>query len=221
MSVPDPTLRFRRQLDLLPLDKLDVPITVIGAGAVGSFTVVAIAKMGLRQIHVFDDDHVELGNLPSQFFTTADVGRPKVHALADMVRALAGTEIRGVERRFGGEPLRGIVVSAVDSMASREAIWRAVRYDPSVTLYLDARMAALVSIVHVVRPCDVGDVRRYEASLHSDAEAYAAPCSGRSIIFTVLALAATLARLVRMELVGQELPREITQDHQLGLLLTS
>ena len=220
MSAPDPTLRFRRQLDLLPLDKLDVPITVIGAGAVGSFTVLTLSKMGLRDISVFDDDSVDVGNLPNQFFRTQDLGRLKVEALADLVRSFEGIEIRAVPRRFDGAPPRGIVVSAVDSMASRAAIWESVRFNAGVQLFIDGRMGALVSIVLPVRPCDAGDVRRYERTLHTDDEAAPEPCSARAILFTVLAIASTVARLVRMELVGQQLPREITQDHQLGLLLT-
>lgn len=221
MSVADRTVRFRRQLDLLPLDACIVPITVIGAGSVGSFTTLSLAKMGMSNLTVFDDDVVDEHNLPNQFFRVEDLARLKVEALADLVRAFERTEIRTVPRRFDGGSLSGIVVGAVDSMASRSAVWESVRFNPAVRLFIDARMGGLVSIVRPVRPCDVGDVRRYERTLHSDDEAAPEPCSARAILFTVLAIASTVARLVRMELVGKELPREVTQDHELGLLITS
>lgn len=221
MSASDPTLRFRRQLDLLPLDACGIPITIIGAGAVGSFTALTLAKMGLTNLTVFDDDIVDQHNLPNQFFRVQDLGRRKVEALADLVRSFEGVEIQSMPRRFDGGRLSGVVIGAVDSMASRQIIWEAVRFDPGVRLFIDARMGGLVSIVRPVRPCDAGDVRRYEATLHPDAGAVQEACSARAILFTVLAIASTIARLVRMELVGEELPHEITQDHQLGLLLTS
>src|SRR6185295_15091851 len=62
MTGPDPATRFRRQLDLLPLDRLDVPVTVLGAGAVGSFVTLTLCKMGLRDLTVFDDDIVDVHN---------------------------------------------------------------------------------------------------------------------------------------------------------------
>ena len=48
--------RFWRQLDLCPPDKLKFPITVIGAGAIGSAAVVTLAKMGCSNITVYDED---------------------------------------------------------------------------------------------------------------------------------------------------------------------
>jgi molybdopterin/thiamine biosynthesis adenylyltransferase len=221
VSVPDPTLRFRRQLDLLPLDKLDAPITVIGAGAVGSFTALTLAKMGFTNLTVYDDDIVSEHNLPNQFFRLEDLGRRKVEALADLVRSFEGVEIRAVARRFGGEHLRGIVVSAVDSMASRQAIWHAVRFDPAVELFLDGRMGGLVSLVHVVHPIRAREVNAYETSLHDDSEAVQEPCSARSILFTVLGISSTIARLVRLHLVDGEMPERVTQDHAIGLQLTN
>ena len=221
MSVPDATLRYRRQLDLLPLDKLDVPITVIGAGAVGSFTTLTLAKMGCSNLTVFDDDIVSEHNLPNQFFRLEDLGKRKVEALADLIRSFEGIEITTVPRRFDGGRLSGIVIGAVDSMASRQLIWNAVRFDPGVRVFIDARMGGLVSIVRPVRPCDAGDVRRYEATLHADDDAVQEPCTARAILFTVLAIASTVARLVRLDLVGQELPREVVQDHALGLQIVT
>lgn len=221
MSGSDRSVRFRRQLDLLPLDACNVPVTVIGAGAVGSFTTLTLAKMGVTNLTVFDDDRVDEHNLPNQFFRQADLGRRKVEALQDLVRSFEGVEIGAVPRRFDGDSLEGVVIGAVDTMASRALIWTAVRFNPRVRLLVDARMGGLVSTVRPVRPCEAGDVRRYESSLHSDQEAVQEPCSARAILFTVLAIASTVARLVRMELVGEPLPREITQDHHLGLLLTS
>ena len=56
-------MNFHRQLDVLDVPRLArTPITVIGAGAVGSFTVVALAKSGAEYITGWDDDSVESHN---------------------------------------------------------------------------------------------------------------------------------------------------------------
>jgi hypothetical protein len=221
VSAPDPTLRFRRQLDLLPLDKLGVPITVIGAGAVGSFAILTLAKMGFRNLTVHDDDSVTESNISAQFYRLADLGQPKAAALADLVQSFEGIDIRAVPQRFDGGRLSGIVVGAVDSMASRRVVWNAVRFDPEVRLLICSRMGGMVSTVRAVRPCDPGDVRRYAATLHSDDEACQESCTGRSILFNVLSVASLIAENVRKEVLGRDLPREVTRDHELGLLLTS
>ena len=62
------TTRYWRQTDIVDADRLaELPVTVIGAGATGSFITLALAKMGVRHITVYDDDTVEEHNLPNQF----------------------------------------------------------------------------------------------------------------------------------------------------------
>ena len=70
--------RFQRQLDIVAPEQLAFPIVVIGAGAVGSATVVTLAKMGCSDITVWDDDLLEEHNIPNQLCKPAMVGRPKV-----------------------------------------------------------------------------------------------------------------------------------------------
>ena len=57
-----------RQFDLIPEDVLGEPITIIGVGAIGSWTTLALAKMGFQNLTVFDDDKVSIENMNSQFY---------------------------------------------------------------------------------------------------------------------------------------------------------
>ena len=51
--------RYLRQLDVLDQPRLaTTPFTLIGAGAIGSFTAMALAKCGAENITVFDPDTV-------------------------------------------------------------------------------------------------------------------------------------------------------------------
>lgn len=63
-------------------------IAVAGCGGLGSNAAVALARAGVGKLILVDSDVVELSNLNRQHFFRADIGRPKVEALADHLRAI-------------------------------------------------------------------------------------------------------------------------------------
>ena len=204
-----------RQQDLIEPDQLDVPITVVGCGGIGSFVVLALAKMGCRALTAWDDDRVEPHNIPNQAYRLADVGRLKVEALADLVREVAGVLLEIRAERVRDQRLQGVVVSAVDTMAARREIWlRTIRHRAGVPLYLDARMGAEVARILTVRPADPDDIRRYEASLHGDEEAVVLPCSAQAIVYTGFSIAGLVAGQIKKFLTGEPLKGELILDHK-------
>ncbi|MBI3954364.1 MAG: ThiF family adenylyltransferase [Chloroflexi bacterium] len=212
---------FWRQQDIVSSDELDVPIVVIGAGGIGSPTVLALAKMGCTQLTVYDDDLVESHNIPNQLFLLDDIGRPKVEALAHLVQGFTGTSIRTVQERVAGQRLQGIVISGVDTMSSRHDIWqRSIKYKPQVRLYVDARMGAEVCRIYSINPVDPDDVRLYEETLYTDEEATEEPCTARSIIYNVFGIAALIGNQVKKHAKGEEMAKEIIFDLKTLLLLT-
>ena len=74
--------RFLRQLDILPPEKLQFPIVVIGAGAIGSAAVVTLAKMGCGNMTIWDHDMLEEHNVSNQLCHLDAIGKPKAEALA-------------------------------------------------------------------------------------------------------------------------------------------
>jgi len=204
---------FWRQQDIVSSDDLDVPIVVIGAGGIGSPTVLALAKMGCTKLTVYDDDLVESHNIPNQLYLLDDIGRPKVEALSHLVHGFTGTTIRALKERVAGQRLQGIVISGVDTMQSRHYIWeRSIKYKPQVPLYIDARMGAEVCRIYSINPVDPDDVRLYEETLYTDEEASEEPCTARAIIYNVFSIAALIANQVKRSVSGEELPKEIIFD---------
>jgi adenylyltransferase/sulfurtransferase len=64
-------------------------VLVVGAGGLGSPCALYLAAAGIGVIGLVDDDAVSLSNLQRQIlFKTADVGRPKVEAGAQALKAL-------------------------------------------------------------------------------------------------------------------------------------
>lgn len=91
-------------------------VTIFGAGSVGSIIAEQLARAGVGSLHLIDPDRVEPVNLSRSVFTTADLGRPKVEALADRVRVVNPLiEVTTSTSRLDDEtitPLSGAVANA-------------------------------------------------------------------------------------------------------------
>ena len=204
--------RFWRQLDICPPAKLTFPITVIGAGAIGSATVVTLAKMGCSNITVWDEDLLSVHNIPNQMCLPEYVGLPKVDALAHLVEMLTGTEIKPVSAEYRAQRLEGVVVSAVDSMRARQMIWRSAKLKKSISLFIDARMGAEILRLYTLRPVDLDACEFFEENLYGADQAEQLPCSARSIIYCPAVAGALIAAQVKAFAVGQSYQREVLFD---------
>lgn len=194
-----------RQSDLLPEENLLVPITVIGAGAIGSFTVLALAKMGFENITVFDDDTVEVENLNAQFFRHKDVGTSKVEALRAMVQDFTGTTIIAIRGRFAG-PIskRGIMITAVDNMKTREEVLNACENTGMITdLVIDPRMSAEVATMFAYEPKKKETMKSYRKSLFKDEDGVQERCTAKSTMYCVLAISSLVAATVKQFVTGE------------------
>lgn len=211
---------YHRQLDLVPLERLQrAHVTVIGCGAVGSFTAFTLAKMGVGLITVYDDDRVEEHNIPNQLFSIRDCGLFKAEALRDMVEHFHGVDVEANPVRYVDQPLAGIVIVAVDSMDARISIWEHVRYRVGIDLFIDSRMGAEVGKVLAIRPADVGDVELYESTHHPSAEALPERCTEKAIIYTVLGIAAVVCGKVKKHLAGQPFHRSLVLDFRQSIVI--
>lgn len=204
--------RFIRQLDIVPPEKLDFPITVIGAGAIGSGTVTTLAKMGCSNITVWDKDYLEDLNIPSQLCKPSMVGRPKVQALAQLVYELTDIEVKQIFRRYTGQRLEGVAIVTADNMACRQNVWKRARLNQKIPLLIDARMGAEFARIYTIRPTNVDGVDFYEKNLYGNDEAERLPCSARSIIYCPTVSAGLIALQVKKFAMNQPLKKEILFD---------
>lgn len=215
-------MEFLRQLDLVSPDTLDVPIHLIGCGGIGSFAALVLSKMGVQQLHLYDPDAIEEHNLPNQLFRLRDVGRYKIEALQEILEEFARppAEVQPVE--VEARRMTGVVISGVDSMRARKAIWlRSIRYRAGILRYLDARMGAEVARIYAVNPTDPADIRFYEKTLYDDEEAEVLPCTAAAIIYSGFAIASLIGNLVKRLATGEDLPREILFDLKTLTLFTN
>lgn len=204
---------FDRQSGIIPKEALEkLSVTIVGCGAIGSHTAETLAKLGIREMVLWDDDHVEPHNLPNQGFGIPDLGRPKVEIIEHRLSENFAVSVKKRQRRFADQGLESdIVISAVDSMAARKDIWAAAQIGP-VSLYIDGRMGAEFGQVFTANPKDMLSRHRYEDTLFSDEEALPAPCTEKATIYGATVLAAMIAAQVKAWAVTSETKPAVNVD---------
>ena len=148
----------------------------------------------------------------------ADIGKPKVYAIRDTIQDFHGVDITAVNEKYTTQALTGIVIVAVDSMDARLKIWERVRYNSSISLFIDSRMGAEVGRVITIHPADPDDVALYESTLHTSKEALPERCTEKTIIYTVLGIASAICGKVKKHLVGDPYRKDIALDFRQGII---
>lgn len=192
--------RFDRQLGLVRMSELQkLGVTVIGVGGIGSALVPQLAQMGIANISVYDNDVLEIHNISNQNYPHTAVGKKKVDAMRDHVNYMTGIEIETFDKRFeNGDPLKGIVVFAVDNMESRINVFKHIRsFRPEVNYVIDSRMAKLQCEVHVLPFSNTEICDRYEKfHLYGDEDVAPVPCTEKAIIFNTSGVASFISSAI-------------------------
>ena len=189
--------KYIRQQELVDQEKLaGLHVTVIGCGAVGSFTALSLCKMGVKRLTLIDPDTVSVENLPNQFFRECDLGKKKVAGCVEMLQQFdSEIQVNTLARPFIKQKLDSdVVISSVDSMDVRKRIWNSVVSHRKVKLLIDPRMVAQIIQVYTASPGDPSSLKAYEATLIDEANALQDRCTARSIIYGVLPVAALVCR---------------------------
>lgn len=196
---------YWRQLDIFNPDKNNATVTIVGCGGIGSWTAMALAKLGIKTFRLYDNDVVEAHNLPNQFFFIDSIAEPKTKAVGEAINSLSpqedGLDITVCNSLFEkGDELQGIVVMAVDNMSTRRAIFETTENLPGVRFVVDARLAAQLVAVRCFNPHLKEERDEFEKSLYSDENAEEPSCTNRAVIDTALYCAALITTAVRKHL---------------------
>ena len=216
-------LDISRHRELINTEEFNKRITVIGAGATGSFVVLALAKLGIKDIAVYDFDTVEEHNIANQLYSISDVGTKKVDALKEIVRLNTGIEIKVFDEKFVKQPLNGYVCVMVDSMASRKEIYlNSIKMKPSVDLAIEPRMGLDMMRLYNINPIDTDLFKGYEDTLYDDSTAEVSACgNSMSVITSSMLVASYVVRQIINHFNGIEVPAEILLDLKYNNLYTN
>ncbi len=202
-------ISYMRQAGLINMTTLhNYSFTLIGAGAIGSFTALTLTKMGVGNLTIFDEDGIAEHNLPNQFYRKKDIGQFKVDSLTEMVGEFCDVSLVGHKRFYSNDKLSDIVVVATDSMYSRKMVWEQFKHQDQAKVFIEARMGAELGIVYCITSKSEEDVKFYESTLYSDDKVKPLACTAKSIICNVLMISSLICRAVKALVNGEKFPRE-------------
>lgn len=229
--------RFLNQTQLLPQDEIDRwAIGIIGTGAIGSFVAMALTKMGFKNIVTWDPDKIEEHNIANQMFPVSSVGKRKANATKEMTEMFSGEKIISLATKVTGKKAYEylhqaypgktmILILAVDSLDMRREIVESLKnvaYDLKV---IDARMGAKTYRVLGFRADQYEEATAYLNTLVPDGEAVQERCGQKSIIYTVLGVAAEVCGFVHYivmrfnhpDRTAPEIPAPVIFDYGTGM----
>lgn len=129
-------LRYSRHIMLPDFDVagqealMQSKVLILGMGGLGCPVAMYLAASGVGELHLADDDIVDLSNLQRQIaHTVADIGSAKVESVKNTIAALNPTvSVQSYPTRLAGEELNAavaavdLVIDASDNFSTRFAI---------------------------------------------------------------------------------------------------
>lgn len=220
---------YQRQLDIVNQSLVSSKdVSIIGCGALGSAVAMALAKMGVNGFTLFDDDGVNVVNLPNQMYRIEDVGKFKVEALSEIIRAYNNdANVVEFNQRYFDQKLTEIVIVTTDSMNSRSLIWGKFQDQLQTRILIEARMGSEEGQIYTIskefyhapeclKPIakdrwvvSSSDQRFYQDRLYSDATASQAKCTEKAIIYNVFMIASLVCRAFKAAVHKETFPREV------------
>jgi molybdopterin/thiamine biosynthesis adenylyltransferase len=177
-------------------------ILIVGAGGIGGFTALALARINHR-LHIFDMDIVEAHNIAAgQFFTTDNIGSRKTQALrGNIIRFSNNFDISTYGEYDEDSLTMPNTILAVDNMKVRKIAvekW-AKQYlidgDPEEThpILTDGRLEGEQGIIYTLRSQE--DVNRWMAEWFPDDEIEDGACTMRATSYNAMMIAANITAI--------------------------
>lgn len=200
-----------RHEDLLPSEMAaELRVMVVGCGAIGSWTTVLLAKMGVRQFMLCDPDVVEDVNVSVQAYGVLTIGDTKVEALKKTIVRDAECENEEVLTKVGKwnksmvEDV-DVCVASMDNLAGRQEVWEGMK--DRARLFVDPRMGGQFLEIHAVERGDKSGIAEYKKVIYPVSETFTEEaCSARAVAYTAAMGGAQVANVIR-QWVMKETPR--------------
>ena len=123
-----------------PIDVTE-QIHIIGVGAVGSHIASNLARLGIKEITLWDFDTVSSYNIPNQLFETEDISKKKTEAVKEKLEQINPDIKIKIKEKYDKEKLFGYVFLCVDSIKIRKQFYEKNKYNMKLKTVFDTRIA--------------------------------------------------------------------------------
>jgi len=194
---------YDRQTRIFDPETSQTHVAIIGLGNIGSNAGILLARLGIKEVTLYDHDTIEAHNLASQHFSTGDHGALKTDALVrQMLEINPAMTIHAHAVEYTGENLGAdMLIMAVDSMAIRQTILAgmiASGYDPYI---IDGRSGGGQVEVHSQQFSAWGD------TLYEGADTD--PCGARFICYASAIVAGFITNTVKRVILQQPIKSRV------------
>jgi hypothetical protein len=117
---------FSRTLGVLSKDILFKRVLIIGVGSVGSYIAEQMVRSGVGSLIMIDPDVVEYSNLSRTNYCLADVGKPKVEALAGLLLNINPS----IKQKFYAKDIQDFSAVELNEMFGQSDVVVAATDDP-------------------------------------------------------------------------------------------
>jgi molybdopterin/thiamine biosynthesis adenylyltransferase len=137
-------LNLSRQSKLVPAEELvKWNLEIYGVGSVGGYVAKILAKVGFRNMSIFDMDNVEEENIGPQVYDFRHLKKTKVEALKEIIKESAGIDVKAVhgqvteKTKITAEP-NTIYLCFFDSIEGRQLVYNKIKDMPCI--FVDGRI---------------------------------------------------------------------------------
>lgn len=193
----------------------DKEITLIGAGGIGSWTALALARCGFPLV-IIDFDDIEPHNLGGQFYSVLQQEMPKTTAIRDNILRFCPSSNITVHNARVDESLSvygDIMICAVDNMKARKLLFKSWLTSNSRELFVDGRLT--MELFEIFAVYNDETIARYKENLFDDEESNVVPCNAQQTTFSAMGIASFIAGTVCNHIVnGTDTPNRIVPFYQ-------
>ena len=145
-------------------------IHIYGAGSIGSWTTLCLAKTGFTDITIYDYDQVEEDNIPARFYMPIEGSRKelKINALYDEVYNFTNIKIEKVNGKITKDTeldikIHTIHILALDNIETRKIIIEKLKGYP--VYIIDGRIGGTTWELYSFKGSDTEDLKEYQETL--------------------------------------------------------
>ncbi len=134
---------LNKSIEFFNPEKVKRKCHIIGCGAIGSNVAELLARQGVEDFVLWDEDIVEAHNIVNQLYTDDEINMPKTEALSNHLLKINPAIKIKTKQFYKNEILNGYVFSCVDSIKIRQNIVKANLNNTSIKALFDFRMTLL------------------------------------------------------------------------------
>ncbi len=170
-------------------------IDVVGVGAVGSKVAMELAKLGIKDLCLWDGDEVEGHNISNQLFYMNDIGKSKVEATKEHILLATGNEVQTRNEYITEQSELGeVVFLCVDTMEARKNIFNTCIKNNFLTkLVVEVRMGVEELRVYGFNPSTRSRIVDWENTLVDDEATVESACGAKTTVGATASMTSAFA----------------------------